>query len=915
MLSFSLSARGAIALWFVCAISAQAIAQTTINAGWGSYYADTPSGHERPVNSSGTAVTPRVSPGFVGVPQTNEWWSSLIWQRSSSNAYGSQMYPLPLAVKAQADGLDIGYVNTPSVFGTGYNFPLGNGQTAMRIGVTGMTSATVLVDGAGDWSVAPKWTGNGRTLKLWIARGSPFVYADCTGDGAEIRFNSGAGTATVWSNSGNALGVTIAGSSYGLFAPAGATWTVTSGVARSTLAGKGYFSVAALPSQSSSLLSTFAARAFAFVTDTRMSWSLDTAASKVNVTHQFITTAREGANTTPLVTMFRHLWLRSPTPTLGVSYTTSRGEAKLAAAGTITSTFDFGGVVPYFPSTGAMPQSRLWTLVNQVYQQTNLNSATDSYFSGKAYGRIAQLIPLAEQAGHTAARDRFIAFLRDELSDWLTVGQSAQGGIDAYVPIQAEAFSEQSGGLTIGASPTGQAVLGFTGGSWIKFPSVNFKTGAPGRFLVKFASGTSGSGLLEAVVGGVNGTVIAGGGVGSTGGVNTWVEVPLAMTSAGLALTGLHDVYLRVTTPYSGELVRIDSFRFERSGSTAVDRCFSYNQNWKTLIANPASFGLGNEMNDHHFHYGYFIMAAATLARYDAAWATNYGPMVDLLIRDAANHDRADTRFPMLRNFDPYAGHSYASGHQAFFAGNNQESSSEAMNFATGCFLWGATRGDNAARDLGAMLYAVESSAIEQYWFDADNAVYPAAVSRKMAGLVWCYGAEYATWFTGNPWQIHGINFLPITPGSTYLGRRPDMLSKNWSILQASAIGQTPVWLDINYSMLAMTDANAALTWLDANPNFTSEEGESKAGTEHWIRTMRRVGKVDTGVTADVPTYAAFRRGNERHRFVWNPGIAARDVNFSDGRRVTVPAGQVVYWRNLVKTITPEPVRMNQASQ
>ncbi|MDX2116961.1 MAG: glycosyl hydrolase [Planctomycetota bacterium] len=896
-----------LVLVVACGVSLASRAQTVINAGWGSYYADTPSSFERPVNSSGTAVTPRITGNYSGPPQTNEWWSSLIWQRSSSNAYGSQMYPLPLAVKAQPDGLDIGYVSTPSVFGTGYNFPLGTGQTAMRIGVAGMTSATVLVDSAGDWSVAPIWSGNGRTLKLWLARGSPFVYADCSGGGAEVRFNAAAGTATVWSNSGNVLGVTIAGSSYGLFAPAGATWTVSNGVASSTLAGKGYFSVAALPSQSSALLTTFAARAFAFVTDTRVSWSLDTATSKVNVTHQFITTAREGANTTPLVTMFRHLWLRSPTPTLGVSYTTARGEAKLAAAGTITSSFDFGGVVPFFPSTGGISSSRLWSLVDQVYQQSNLNTATDSYFSGKAYGRIAQLIPLAEQAGHTAARDRFIGFLRDELSDWLTVGQSAQGGIDAYVPIQAEAFSEQSGGLTIGPSPTGQAVLGFTGGSWVKFPNVNFKSGKPGRFLVRYASGTTGSGLLEAVADGLNGTVIAGGGVGRTGGVNTWTEVPLALTSAGAAMTGLHDVYLRVTTPYEGELLRIDSFRFERSGSTAVDRAFAYNQAWDTLIASPASFGLGSEMNDHHFHYGYFIMAAATLARYDPTWAANYGPMVDLLIRDAANYDRADTRFPMLRNFDPYAGHSYASGHQAFFAGNNQESSSEAMNFATGCFLWGAARGDNAVRDLGAMLYGVESDAIEQYWFDADNAVYPAAVSRKMAGLVWCYGAEYATWFTGNPWQIHGINFLPITPGSTYLGRRPDMLSKNWSILQASAVGQTPAWLDINYSMLAMTDATTAQAWLDANPNFTSEEGESAAHTEHWIRTMRRVGQVDTTVTADMPTYAAFRRGDERHRFVWNPGASNRVVRFSDGRSMTVPAGQVVYWRNLVKTITPGP--------
>ena len=39
--------------------------------------------------------------------------------------------------------------------------------------------------------------------------------------------------------------------------------------------------------------------------------------------------------------------------------------------------------------------------------------------------------------------------------------------------------------------------------------------------------------------------------------------------------------------------------------------------------------------------------------------------MVDLLIRDANNYDRTDTRFPYLRDFDIYAGHDWASGHGA----------------------------------------------------------------------------------------------------------------------------------------------------------------------------------------------------------------------------------------------------------
>ncbi len=894
--------------------SASGHAQSIVQAGNGSYYASLPSNFEKPTDANGNAAFPRVTSAFNGVVATNEWWSSLIWQRDPANPYGSNMYPGPLAMKARADGLDLAFVKNPVVFSTGYNFGLYDNTIAMRLSVSGIGTASMLVDSAGDWSVAPKWTGNGRTLKLWLARGSPFVYADVSGGDAEIRFNSTAGTATVWFNTANVLGVTIAGVPYGIFAPTGATWTVSGGVARSSLAGKGYFSVAALPAGDAGTLALFGSRAFAFVTNTRASWTLDAASSKVTQTLTFDTTMREGASVEPLVTLFRHQWTHAATPTLPLSYTTARGEARLASASAVQATFDFGGIVPFFPDTGAMTTSRLWDLVNQVYLEPNLNTSGDSYGSGKAYGRIAQLIPLAEQCGHTAARDRFISFLRDELTDWFSVGQVPGGGTDAYTAIQAEAFTSSSSGLSIGPSPTGQAVLGLTGGSWLRFANVNFALGTPGRFLATFASGTPGSGLFEAVVDGVNGTVVAGGGVGSTGGVNNWVEVPLGLNSAGAALTGLHDVYLRITTPYSGELLRIDSFRFERSGGGGGDRGFAYDLNWKTIIARPASFGLGSELNDHHFHYGYFVMAAAMLARYDPIWASQYGPMVELLIKDAANWDRTDTRFPILRNFDPYEGHAYASGHQAFFAGNNQESSSESINFATGCFLWGAVTGNNTIRDLGAMLHAVESEAIQQYWFDADNAVYPAGVPRKMAGIVWCYGAEYATWFSGNPWQIHGINFLPITPGSLHLGRRRDALTKNWNILQASLTpSDQAVWLDVNWSALAMSNPSAAATALAGNPNYAVEGGESRAHTEHWIKTLAKVGVVDTSSHASVPTYASFRNGLIPHRFVWNPGSEPLLARFNDGRILIVAPGQVGYLRDIARPLndsrraTPAP--------
>ncbi len=232
---------------------------------------------------------------------------------------------------------------------------------------------------------------------------------------------------------------------------------------------------------------------------------------------------------------------------------------------------------------------------------------------------------------------------------------------------------------------------------------------------------------------------------------------------------------------------------------------FYMDTNWDVLQGYPSGFGADSQINDHHFHWGYFIMAAATVAQYDPAWAANYEGSVELLARDAANWDRTDTRFPYLRHFDPYAGHSWAAGHQAFGAGNNQESSSEAMNFAAGMILWGSAIGNDAMRDTGIYLYTTEQQAIEQYWFDVDEEVFPPQYPFETVGILWSHGIAYATWWTANPEEIHGINFLPLTAGSLYLGQRPDYVTRNLATLY-NAPGAEGHWHDLLWQYEALAD-------------------------------------------------------------------------------------------------------------
>ncbi|MFG1869652.1 glycosyl hydrolase [Micromonospora arborensis] len=328
------------------------------------------------------------------------------------------------------------------------------------------------------------------------------------------------------------------------------------------------------------------------------------------------------------------------------------------------------------------------------------------------------------------------------------------------------------------------------------------------------------------------------------------------------------------------------------SGKTS--RVFYYDNNWGTLIGYPASYGSDQELNDHHFHYGYFVAAAATLAKFDPAWATTsrYGGMVDLLIRDANNYQRGDTRFPYLRDFDIYAGHDWASGHGSFGSGNNQESSSEGMNFANALIQWGQVTGNTAVRDAGVFLYTTQAAAIQEYWFDVSDQNFPSAFGHSTVGMVWGDGGAYATWFSGEPEMIQGINLLPVTGGHLYLGNNPAYVRTNYAELVRNNGGQPTVWQDILWQFQALGDADAALTNLRANPGYTPEEGESRAHTFHWIRNLAALGTVDTTVTGNHPLSAVFSRNGARTYVASNPTTSPITVTFSNGTTLTVGAGR-----------------------
>jgi endoglucanase Acf2 len=319
------------------------------------------------------------------------------------------------------------------------------------------------------------------------------------------------------------------------------------------------------------------------------------------------------------------------------------------------------------------------------------------------------------------------------------------------------------------------------------------------------------------------------------------------------------------------------------------------------MIGSKPSYGSDMPLNDHHFHYGYFIRAAAEVARHDLEWARKWAPMVNLLIRDIASPDRADPLFPHLRCFDRYAGHSWASGDANFADGNNQESSSESLNAWYGIMLWGEATGDTALRDFGSYLFNTERTAVEEYWFDVSDTNFPKDFPQVALGMVWGGKGAFATWFSADIDCIHGINWLPFTPASIYMGRHPDYVKRNADRIISKRPGGRDFntgWGDLVVMFNALADPAMAAAWFAAHPDCKIEGGNLHAFMDHWIGTLDKLGTNDAAVTADHPFFNVWVKDGKRTRAVYNHAKTPVTVRFSDGVTLTAKPSSLTTLRD-----------------
>ncbi len=353
-----------------------------------------------------------------------------------------------------------------------------------------------------------------------------------------------------------------------------------------------------------------------------------------------------------------------------------------------------------------------------------------------------------------------------------------------------------------------------------------------------------------------------------------------------------------------------DWFRANNTGALDKSKYFVYDKRWSTLLGFDESFGSQQQLNDHHFHYGYFVRAAAEICRVDASWcgANAWGPMVELLIRDYAA-DRNDPQFPYVRNFDPAYGFSWASGHANFALGNNNESTSEAANAYGAIVLYGMITNNKALTDRGVYLHASSTAAYWEYWnnkdrflqgIGGDNDNFAPDYPRMTTSIIWGNGHVFSTWFSGAYAHILGIQGLPLSPLVFHVGQYGDYLRDYVKLgLTESSNGKPSglapgQWTDVWWNMQAMTDGEAAVNdYLSLNGNYTPEDGETKAHTYHWIYTLKQLGQLTTGtgqLTADSPAAVTFTKNGVKTYIAYPFGGAPGFVTFSDGMALNVPA-------------------------
>lgn len=259
---------------------------------------------------------------------------------------------------------------------------------------------------------------------------------------------------------------------------------------------------------------------------------------------------------------------------------------------------------------------------------------------------------------------------------------------------------------------------------------------------------------------------------------------------------------------------------------------FYYDTTLKGIAAQTAAFG-SEDFNDHHFHYGYFIYAASILGKYDADFLKSSKNQINLLVADIASYS-ASSDFPSDRYYDSYTQHSWAAGLAPFADGNNQESSSEAVNAWNGVALWGQLTNNTQLKDSALWMLSNEAATAKVAWRSVDtSASYLKNYSSPLTSLNFGGKRTYSTFFSDEANAKLGIQLIPMSPMMQSFSSDSSITSViNTSIQNGNynvALG------DYVLMYLALTQPQKAVELASKQQDAFIDNGNSRTYLDAWV--------------------------------------------------------------------------------
>ncbi len=266
--------------------------------------------------------------------------------------------------------------------------------------------------------------------------------------------------------------------------------------------------------------------------------------------------------------------------------------------------------------------------------------------------------------------------------------------------------------------------------------------------------------------------------------------------------------------------------------------CFVYDPQGKGMVGLTPSFG-SDEYNDHHFHYGYFLYAAAVLARHDPAPSRRVRPRDEPARGRHRRLGEAPTS-PTAVSFDSYAGHSWASGTSPFADGNNQESVVRGRQRLGRALAVGpGHRGQRRWRRRPTGCCPSRPDRRPPTGWSPTSSAF-SGYSHRIVPLNWGGKRDYATWFSAEPAAMLGIVLLPMSPTSTYLAGSPDAIRANVAEAVGGEFDQKFGDYILMYAALAgREDRDRALAAAQDLSEESIDDGMSRTYLLAWLLSVQ----------------------------------------------------------------------------